>query len=180
VILEYYNTVEDIVAFNLHACAASIRRSRIRCAMYACVPPILGCLLISVRTGSVFDHAGLIALTLAVSAVFAAVFYVRVPISMRREVRRLLSTGRNTGVVGLHILEVDEHGSSERTDMSETRYPWRAVQKIDDTEHYVYIFVSALAAHTIPRTSENATAVNAFVSRARQLWADSQSDGVEA
>ena len=172
--LEYYNTVDDIVAFNLYACASSIRNSRIRCALYVSIPSIVASMFIPVPYG---QNGRIIIMLIASVVAFAlsATFYVLVPIFMGREVRRLLSIGQNKGIVGFHALEISSEGLLERTEISESRYPWHAVERIDDTERYTYVFFSALMAHVIPKRN-NVTVVNEFVMHSRNYWAEAQAN----
>ncbi len=173
-ILEYYNTVDDIVAFNLYAVESSIRHTRIRCALYISLPPILASMFIPVPYGQSGRVIIMLTATMIALMLSTAVYFL-IPISMGRDVRRLLSTGKNKGVVGFHALEISRDGLVERTEISESRFPWLAVERIVDTDRYTYIFFSTLMAHVIPKR-ENVTVVEEFAMHSRRYWAEAQAN----
>ena len=173
-ILEYYNTVDDIVAFNIYAFASTIRNTRIRCALYISLPTILASIFISVPYGQ-SGRVIIILTAIMIALGLAAAVYFLVPMLMGREVRRLLSIGQNKGCIGFHALEISSDGLVERTEISESRFPWLAVERIVDTDRYTYIFFSTLMAHVIPKR-DNFTEVEEFVAHSRTYWAEAHAN----
>ena len=64
--------------------------------------------------------------------------------------RKLYAEDKNPGMVGGHVLEVDEQGFVDRTDYQESRYAWGALVRIEIEPGYTYLFTGAASAFVIP------------------------------
>jgi hypothetical protein len=58
---------------------------------------------------------------------------------------------KQRGVVGEHVLEVTEQGPVERTEFNETLHKWGAICRITSMTGYLYIHVSDMNSHQIPK-----------------------------
>ena len=59
-------------------------------------------------------------------------------------------SGKNY-MVGLHEMIIDEKGMYTKCLESESRYSWALVQRIEQNEKYIFIFLSKISAHVIPK-----------------------------
>ena len=112
---------------------------------------------------------------LVISAVvFAALvtiaFYLIFPSEMDRIARRLYNEAKQPGLLGLHELEISKEGIVEKTEFNESRQSWRGVEKIVPTETHLFIFISSISAHVIPRHEVNVGELEQFIAQAEQWW----------
>lgn len=74
------------------------------------------------------------------------------------------------GILGRHQIRFDEIQFVEITDVSQTNYSWKGVDRIEENEDYIFIFIAPSQAHIIPKRafddSENALV---FAEEARRL-----------
>ena len=73
--------------------------------------------------------------------------------SAKRNARKLYGEGTNKGWTGWHELEITDEGLVERTEASEQRTRWSAIERLGMTPDHMFVYVSALTAHVIPRAS---------------------------
>ncbi len=71
--------------------------------------------------------------------------------SMAYQVKKLFREGDNDGIVGEHELRIDEKNLTEITSVSETRQAVSSIKRIEETDDYAIIYVSALQASIIPK-----------------------------
>ncbi len=147
--LQFDVTIDDLIEFHRHffSTSKSVRRQR---------RIVIGTVTAISATTIVLTARSLpLNLRLAAAALFAVFFPLMLRLihtkSLDRSVRSLLAESGTEGVVGRHTLVADESGLTEETSVNETRHAWSAVQRIDETDDYVFIFISSLQAHTIPR-----------------------------
>lgn len=62
------------------------------------------------------------------------------------------------GLVGEHIFEINESGLTESTSVNQSQYSWDGVTKVTRDKHNMYIFISQMQAHIIPRKSFSSSA----------------------
>lgn len=55
------------------------------------------------------------------------------------------------GVLGTHRIEIDQQFLREITNVNDSRYSWKTVKAVEQTEQYIFVFVSFLCAYTIPK-----------------------------
>lgn len=71
----------------------------------------------------------------------------------KKRIRRLYAEGKNKGLIGPHELEITEQDLVERTQVGERHTQWSAIDGVSTTPGHTFIFLSALEAHVIPRTT---------------------------
>lgn len=78
-------------------------------------------------------------------------FYVRfLKRSVKKRIEKLVAEGKNTNIFGNHSLTLTEEGIIETSSSGEAKTNWSAVEKVYDTEKYLYIYISSINAYIIP------------------------------
>jgi hypothetical protein len=156
--IHYQLTLEDVLAFNWYHIRNSKRLRRGYYFNQACV--ILGALV-----ATMFWSKGSFSLRLLVFLIAAAVgmvlYHLYYEWWIRHSSKKLYAEGQNKGVLGNHILAIDSEGVLEISDVGESRTMWSGIEKIEENDQYVFIYVGALQAHIIPKRafmSENEAA----------------------
>ncbi len=147
--IQYEVTKQDYIAFNINFVDTSkvMRRSIfIRRFFY----PVFFLAAASLLE-SVFNVP--IAFLLVVVAVMSAVwvlYYVKwFKRSVVKKVEKMLDSGKITGLIGSHELELGEGHLTDTTRESYTRY--ESVEKIIATETHIFVYVSQVMAYIIPK-----------------------------
>lgn len=85
--------------------------------------------------------------------------------------RRIASLSRNEeGVLGPHELIVTEDDVTERTPVSETRFIWKSVPKIEENADFIFLYQTSQYYHVIPKRIFNIEAESQeFLSLLRDL-----------
>ena len=147
--VRYENTMEDLIAFNLFHLRTSPHMQR-SIWINTWAIPVLAALagaVVALNTHNV---------VWAVWAFLFAVLYVLIyrKLSahlMDRSIRALLTEGSNEAVLCEHALEVTPAGLVERTPVSEATTAWQAIQRIEDTDRFTFIYTQVTHAHVVPR-----------------------------
>lgn len=58
---------------------------------------------------------------------------------------------RGDGVLGEHTIEIKENFLIETTDVNQTQHSWKGVDRIEENENYIFIYISPVNAHIIPK-----------------------------
>lgn len=175
--IRYRNTLEDAVAFNRYHCAHSdeIRRQRNRAAIH--LPIVLGVLLAALAV--VTQHMEVA----FCGAVFIAlyVFFIRRAFrtGLRKTVEKMYQEQDASGFICEHVLEIDEDGILEKTDVSERRDKWIKASGIAEDDGYAFIYVGVAQAHVVPRERIIDGDFDRFVETARSYWEKAHADSRE-
>lgn len=90
---------------------------------------------------------------------------------LRGACRKALREGRNLGLLGPRIVTVSPEGCFQKTNYVENRYSWPAIERIEATEAYAFIYISAVNAIIVPKRALPPGEVDAFVAAAREYAA---------
>ena len=71
--------------------------------------------------------------------------------TLARVVRKMLKEGENKMDIGLQTLEVTSEGLADKNEFSESKFNWKAIERIASTPDYYYIYVSAMKALVVPK-----------------------------
>jgi hypothetical protein len=159
--IRYTNTIEDFVAFNwYHVRHSPTSRRSIALGTWG-VPAAA---LFAGATSAVVEESPLALLPTAVFALLWAVTFPLVfPLGLKRQVRRMYRLGQNRGALGPRELELAGDRLVERTPYGEQSVLLPAVEKVVPTDNYTFIYISAVAAHVIPRDAVTEGDYSAFV-----------------
>jgi hypothetical protein len=91
---------------------------------------------------------------------------------LRQAVTRMYAEGKNRGLYGSCQLTISPSGISQVTELRNVAVKWPAVEKIVESEHYAYIYVSAVGAFILPKAAFSSEAdYRAFIAAARHYAA---------
>jgi len=75
------------------------------------------------------------------------------------------------GVLGRHTLQITDEGLIERTDVNEAIHKWAGVHKIVSGPKYLYIYVTELNAHMVPKRYFTSHGIEGFEGELRTRMA---------
>ena len=58
---------------------------------------------------------------------------------------------KRSGILGEHTIEIDEKGIDETSPAGDVSYLWESISSIEQNKDYIFIFVSNLSGHIIPK-----------------------------
>ncbi|HEY0078381.1 MAG TPA: YcxB family protein [Pyrinomonadaceae bacterium] len=146
----YKLNLDDVQAYQWHniRTSATLRRNY-RAAFVSFPLIILGVMILFVVTGLDILFAGFC--FVVSTALWALVF----PHTYRRNINRatvkLLGEGRNELLQHAHRMSLDETGLNVRSGIGESRLAWSAVERVEETETHIYIYIGALTAYVVPK-----------------------------
>ena len=154
--LRYENTMDDTLAFlefhYAHSPTIRKQRSQLRWGASLCVflMAFTTCLALSFVQHSPIDLKALM-ISCSLGAVLMFLLMPALTLrSMRRNSRRLFAEGKQQGLLGEHLLEIENDGLTERTDVNETKTLWRGMEQVAATKTHTFIYVTSLSALIIP------------------------------
>jgi hypothetical protein len=68
-----------------------------------------------------------------------------------RAVRKMLKEGENKMDIGLQALEVTSEGLTDKDEFGESKFNWKAIERVASTPDYYYIYISAMKALVVPK-----------------------------
>lgn len=146
--LRYANTMQDIIAFNEFHYRRSPALRRIM-GLLQWLGAITIFLAILMETGGIMGVIG----AAIVAGGFAAIYPLLLRRLIRWQVRLMYSEGRNKGTLGEHEMEICEDGVIERSPYRETKTAWAAIERIEITPEYTFLYASSMSAYVIPHKS---------------------------
>lgn len=152
--VDYEVTIDDLLAFNLYHFNHSPTMKR-----QVLLGQIIFSVMIIIGFGWIIysnNVQGLPALIIAgIGALFIALFVAIYPRSVRSSVRKrikkLAEEGRNTGMIGKQTMILAPDQITVTTEAGTSTYKWTAINKIETTAEWVFIYNTAISAFTIPR-----------------------------
>lgn len=88
--------------------------------------------------------------------------------TIKRNARRIYSQSESKSVLGAHTIAIGPEGVSERTAVGESRIAWSGIERIEDDDEYLFLYIGPLVAHVIPkRAFKTAEDANAFLHQAQ-------------
>ena len=150
--IEYQNTAEDLLHLNLYHFQQSpvYRRKRVLYQFSFPVILVVG-VLILVLIPSI-NVSPLLILPIGFVVVFWIVYMPRVlRRNVTKQVEKMYLEGRVDNTICKHKLLLTPETITDKTDFGKIETPWSDVQRIVMTDRYVYIYISEILAHIVPR-----------------------------
>lgn len=179
--IEYENSIDDAIAYNVFHYDKFIAKRVPKWIPLIMTPLIIATwtflLIIEVLYG--FFTLGII--MLIIMPIILSLNLLRMgqklnQFIIKREAKKLYSKGENKGFIGKHVMTLAPDELTETTEVNETKQKWSGVEKIVENDDYIFIYISALNAHIIPkRAFENESDVASFVETAKQYKEQSSS-----
>lgn len=150
--IRFSNTIDDFLAMSEFHYKASPAVKR-QLSNYQWTVG-LGIFVLPLLISVVFRSHGNGLFDLLVAAIVAAVFAYIAPISWRRSVRRqtlrMYNEGSNKAAFSEREMEVTPDGIVSRSAYGESLTAWGAVERIESTSDYTFIYISSVMAYVIP------------------------------
>lgn len=70
---------------------------------------------------------------------------------MARRLKKMLKEGNNENILIQRKIRLSEQGILETSPIGETNISWSQVDKVEETDEYIYIYISSISAHIIPK-----------------------------
>lgn len=88
---------------------------------------------------------------------------------IKRRVKKMFTEGNNENLFNVRKLIVDGERLSEISAIGESKVSWDKVISLDESEDYLYIYLSSVSAHIIPkRVFKNIQEQEEFISKVSQ------------
>jgi hypothetical protein len=88
--------------------------------------------------------------------------------SARQNSRRIIADGKNVGTIGWHRLVLEEQGLREESEAGSRYTTYASLERVVETDELVYVYLSAIDAHVIPRGRVSSGDLTAFVNALRE------------
>jgi uncharacterized membrane protein len=155
-IIEYEITENDYLFFNMYHFENS-KTVKNTFALIRFIFPIIF-LFLSLRSWINFEGLNPVSIF---AFVFACVWLIFFPKWMKKSVenrtRKIIREGNNKGLLGKKKLEINEDYIIETDQNAESKHKWNVIEKVVNTQDYIFIYASAVSAYIIP--------INAFKSK---------------
>lgn len=146
--LDYLVTADDIAYLNHYHAQRSptIRRNRAALGVSLTLIGVIG-FLVSMATPGV--GMGMM-LLVVIAGVWVAMGRRRGPSRQQTEhIRQLFDEGKNRALFGHHHVRLLEEHVEVSTEFSRGEVRWEGVERVEQDEHYIFVYVSALNAYII-------------------------------
>lgn len=70
---------------------------------------------------------------------------------MTRRVKKMLSEGSNENILNRRKIILSDEGILEKSLIGESNVSWNQVDKVEESNEYIYIYISSISAHIIPK-----------------------------
>ncbi len=147
--INYEITLEDILQFNLYVQKQSPSQQRFISFIQYFFP-----IIIIFLSFYLIYMVGL-QLQSILYIIFSILWFVFIPklirITTKYQAKRLLGEGKNSAMLGNFILTLSENSIHYRSDSGESTTHWNGINKISESNQYIYIFLSSISAYIIPK-----------------------------
>lgn len=148
--VHYMVTIEDIASLNHHHLRTAEPNRRSRQKFMALV---FGTLFLLAGLGALAGSPAVgIMIILLLVGVFSGGMTLRrknPSTALVRRMRHLFSDGRNVTIFGQHQMKLLEDHVEIQTEHSVSQIKWTGIEKVEQSDDYIYIYVSSLTAHII-------------------------------
>jgi hypothetical protein len=110
---------------------------------------LIGGLLVHVMGVGFFESLVITLVTLGVGALIWLRYPILLQAGMRKSAEKLARSGRNLTALGEHWITLTPQEFQVRTLYSFTSVDWRAIERIDSTPDYLFVFFSAFTGTSI-------------------------------
>ncbi|MBJ8031528.1 YcxB family protein [Bacillus cereus group sp. N21] len=168
--VEYTLTEQDFIAFNLHYARHSKMVKRSLVLQHYIVAIILFAVPLSVFLFGPPDYKSMdLPFIFLLAGVIWIVFYPKCFYKLiERNIKKMLREGSYDNLIGKHNVQITDEGIIETNNGGETKLNWKGIEKVEENEAYIFIYVSSMSANIVPKhafVQENSK--NEFMRRLR-------------
>jgi hypothetical protein len=164
--VEYETTLDDLVGFSVfhlqtsHAGKTTLLLGTLRAGL---VGFFLG-LVVAIATRNVT----FVAVAAGLSIVGALIYQPILGRTTRQNARRIYADGKNRSIIGWHRLTLEDDSLREESEGGSQYTKYSTIERIVETDAFVYVYISAVQAHVVPRTRLSSGDLTAFLSTLRE------------
>jgi len=166
--LRYTVSLEDVLTFNqyFYRHSATIRRSKL--ILFLGIPLIL--MALGTYHG-IRAHSWSPPITMMIICpLFVGFMRWSFDRNIKKTTQRIFQERPAKGLIGEHVLTIDDTGVTESTAFGEQLTRWEGVERIETTDTHAFIFVGAIMAHVVPRATVAEGNFEEFISTAMKKW----------
>ncbi|WP_255288064.1 YcxB family protein [Bacillus pseudomycoides] len=78
---------------------------------------------------------------------YPAYFYKHI----ERNINKMLKEGSYSNLLGTHNVQIIDEGIIETNNGGETKLNWKGIEKVEENEAYIFIYVSSMSANIVPK-----------------------------
>jgi len=162
--------IEDMVALNQYhnSTSSTIKKSKYTRILIIFVLALGASFLIPPTAR--FTRLVMVQCAIVYSIVLSLIILYKYRTCSASYISRVLKEGENKGILCWREIELDSTGVTSMTDTCETRYLWKGIEKIVETDSHVFLFTSTLSALVFPKNSVPTEEADRFVALAKQFW----------
>lgn len=134
--------------------------------------------ILNMLCGPLFSYIAICILTLSFYSFIIGTVILDLYIFYSYKMRVMSQLKYTKGILGKHIIEINENGIKETTEIDEGFAKWRGgIDGIKQDKNNVYIFLDTFRAHIIPKRSFASEAeTNQFYNKALIYWLGANKD----
>lgn len=149
--IKYHLTEEDYINFNLFHMKNSKTAMKALKVQRFLIPIVY--MVVAYVFASVLDGSYILSFSIfGIMGILWIIFYPKYHYNfVLRQVRKMITEGKNEGLLGDHLMTISEEGVHDENPKGETKVSWSGIQDLKENEHYLYLYNSAVSAYILPK-----------------------------
>lgn len=87
----------------------------------------------------------------------------------KKRLQKIINEGKNVSLFGTRYISFNQDGIVESSDTGESKTNWTAVERVEETNKYIFIYVSSVNAYIVPtRAFKDLNQKNEFIEILKQ------------
>ncbi|GEK91235.1 YcxB family protein [Alkalibacterium kapii] len=153
--LEYELTEEDYLNFNIYH---SRKSPSIKKKIF--IQRIMGPIIFMITPFVVTNFSDIplwywLTIFIFMSIVWFIYYPKYVNWELKKGVEKMLEEGNNENLFDRKSLTITEEGLREVSSIGSSNVSWDKINSVDETKEYIYVYISSLSAHIIPKRAFN-------------------------
>ncbi len=148
--IEYELTTQDFMDFNLYHYHHSASMKRNLLITRTAIPVLFLLVVLLQSHGSKDPDWYGITMAIVFSILWIVLYPKYLDRAIRRNLTKMMKEGKSEGLLGHRELSVTPESIVSKTITGEARS--NIIEKIDETDRYLFIYINAVSAHVIPKS----------------------------
>jgi hypothetical protein len=150
-ILKYELTAQDYMDFNFYFHWTSPDQTEARIVKSVTIPICIALYIYIVRGPRIERYGTAEVMFLSYGIIVAVLMGRFVKWNIKRKVKNLISSGKNTDLLGMKTLHLEEDKLIEQTDNSKSEILWSAFEKFKESKDHFFLFIHVNQAIIVPK-----------------------------